>query len=225
MNYIIKDPDAGQKMIKSLFTANVRSLLNNAVIKGYELAHHTKENTNYLNYNNSRGKDLLPYLKNYSVEFSIIKYIESGLLPYDFDIKYNSTKSARYFVLFDSNRKIELCVNQVKYKEKIGRPAYYRNQRIESFNSYFIFPPKEPSEVITDKPIYFELNHGYQSISPNFVVLGIPGKTGKWLDNVDISKEVNHTPLSGGIKTNVEKVNDFNFEELQEYIEESESNG
>lgn len=225
MSFIIQDQDAGQKMIKELFNVRVRSLLNTAVGKGYELANNTKENTNYLNHAKTRGKDILPHLKNYSVEFAIIKYIENGLLPYDFDIKYNSNKSARYFVLFDSNRKFELCVNQVNEKNKIGRPAYYRNQRIESFNSYFILSENNETEIITKKPIYFELNHGYQSTSPNFVVLGIPGKHGKWLDKVDISREINHIPLSGGIKTTVEEVKDFNFEELQEYIEKSESNG
>src|SRR4051794_4933948 len=103
MNYEIRDHDAGKKMIKELFVPRVRSILNTAVRKGYELANNTKENTNYLNDKKGRGKDILPYLKNYSVEFAIIKYIENGLLPYDFDIKYNKNKSARYFVLFDAN--------------------------------------------------------------------------------------------------------------------------
>ncbi|MCM3651345.1 hypothetical protein [Metabacillus litoralis] len=225
MSYVIQDHDAGQQLIKDLFGPRVRSLLNTAVGKGYELAIQTKENTNYLNYNKGRGNDILPHLKNYSVEFSIIKYIENGLLPYDFEIKYNSKRTARYFVLFDAHRKIELCVNQVNRKEKIGRPAYYRKQRIESFNSYFTFSENDNTKVITDKPIYFELNHGYQSITPDFVVLGIPSKQGKWLDKVEISREINHIPLNGGIKTTIEEVKDFNFEELQEYIEESERNG
>jgi hypothetical protein len=225
VSYVIQDQDAGQRMIKELFDERVRSLLNTAVGKGYELANNTKENTNYLNHAKSRGKDILPHLKNYSVEFAIIKYIENGLLPYDFDIKYNSNKSARYFVLLDSNRKLELCVNQVSTKSKIGRPAFYRNKRIKSFNSYFTFFETNTPEIITEKPIYFELNHGYQSLSPSFVVLGIPGRHGKWLDKIEISSEINHIPLSGGIKTTVEEVKDFNFEELQEYIEKSESNG
>lgn len=224
MSYIIQDPNAGEKMIKGLFNPRVRSLMNNAVNKGYELALSTKENTNYLNDSKSRGRDILPYLKNYSVEFTLIKYIEEGLLPYDFEIKYNRNNSARYLILFDAKRQFELCVNQVSDHNKIGRPAFYRNQRIESFNSYFTFSEDE-TEIITDKPIYFELNHGYQSASPNFVVLGIPGRNGKWIDNVELSKEINYTPINSGIKTNVAEVKDFSFEELQEYIEKSEKNG
>lgn len=226
MTFVIQDYDAGEQLIKSLFGDNIRSHMNNAVIKGYELANSTKENTVYLNYSKGRGKDILPNLKNYAVEFSIIKYIENGLLPFDFEIKYTKNKSARYFVLFDALRKLELCVNQVNNIRKIGRPAFYRKQRIESFNSYFTFSDNNHSEkIITDKPIYFELNHGYQSLSPHFVVLGIPGKNGKWIDRIEISKEINRKPIDSGIKTKAQTLEGFDFEQLQKYIEKSEGNG
>lgn len=224
MSFVIQDSNAGEKMIKNLFQNQTRVQLNSAVNKGYQLAIHTKENTNYLNYSKSRGKDILPYLKNFAVEFSIIKYIENGLLPYDYEIKHNRNKSARYFVLFDPHRKIELCINQVKNNKKIGRPAYYRDKRINSFNSYFDFDEFKGPEIITDKPIYFELNHGYQSLTPSFVILGIPGNNGKWIDTVDISKELNLVTDTGTIQTKEENI-DFSFEKLQEYIETSEKNG
>ncbi|MDW7614888.1 hypothetical protein SC499_09125 [Peribacillus simplex] len=225
MDFVIQDQNAGENMIKDLFGTRIRSLLNSAVIKGYELAHSTKDNTSYLSYSKSRGKDILPYLKNYAVEFAIIKYIESGLLPFDFEIKYNRTRSSRFFILFDTSRKMELCVNQVSQKKKIGRPAYYRNQRIESFNSYFILSDISNGEIVNDKPVYFELNHGYQSTTPNFVILGIPGKDGKWIDKLEISNEINLVSDTGTIKTKIEEVEEFNFEELQKYIEKSGSNG
>lgn len=224
MSFVIQDSNTGEKMIKNLFQNQTRSQLNSAVNKGYQLAGHTLENTNYLNYSKSRGKDILPYLKNFAVEFSIIKYIEQGLLPFDYEIKYNRNKSARYFVLFDASKKIELCINQVDNIKKIGRPAYYRDKRILSFNSYIDFDEFKDPEIITDKPIYFELNHGYQSLIPYFVILGIPGNNGKWIDKVDISKELNLISNPNTIQTKEENI-DFNFEKLQEYIEESEKNG
>lgn len=224
MEIIIQDPRMGEKLIKRIFDQKIRSYLNSAVNKGYELAVHTKENTNFLNYPKSRGEDLLSYLKNFAVEYSIIKYIESGLIPYDYEIKYNKRKTARYFVLFDSQRKFELCVNQVRNANKIGREAYYRKKRIMSFNSYIKFDNIDEPEIITDPPIYFELNHGYQTNKPQFVVLGIPGTNGKWIDKVEISKELTLVQNTDTIKTKVEEI-EFDFENLQEYIEKSETHG
>lgn len=221
MEIIIKDANSGEKMIKDIFKQRSRVNFNLAVEKGYELAKHTKENTNFINFSRSRGSDLMSHLKNYAVEYSIIKYIESGLLPYEFQIKYNRNRSARYFVLFDSERRIELCVNQVKNKECIGRKAFYRNKRIENFNSYIKFDDIESPEIVNDRPVYFELNHGYQTSTPHFVVLGIPGQDGKWINKLEISSEITLVEDTNTIKTKSEEI-DFNFDQLQEYIEKSE---
>ncbi|WP_106494850.1 hypothetical protein [Lentibacillus sp. Marseille-P4043] len=223
MEIIIQDAHSGKKMIKNLFKQQTRVHFNMAVNKGYEMAIHAKENTNFLNYSKSRGKDLLSYLKNFAVEYSIIKYIESGLLPYDYEIKYNKNHSARYFVLFDQERKLELCVNQVNSKNNIGRKAFYRNKRIQSFNSYIKFDDIQEPEIITEQPTYFELNHGYQTMKPQFVVIGIPGTDGKWIDKVEISKELTLVQDTNTIQTKTEEI-DFDFNKLQEYIEKSEEN-
>ncbi|EOP21324.1 MULTISPECIES: hypothetical protein [Bacillus] len=227
MDFILQK-DIPRQAIERSFPQNIRVEMNEAVAKAYELALSTLENTSYLNDSDGRGKDSFPYLKNFAVEFVLRNFIKQGKLPYKYEIKYNRNKSARYFIMKNLENTVEICVNQVKRKSCIGRPAHYRNQRIKQFQSYMLLDDQEQEnseiDIISKPPIYFELNHGYQSFKPTFVVLGIPNKIGEWVDYIEISKELHVLENPSGIQTQVANVEDFDLNEFLEYLNESEIN-
>ena len=73
------------------------------------------------------------------------------------------------------------------------------------------------------KPQYFQLNHGYQSIEPLFISLGIPGDNRKWIDNIQLLNEL--VSIEGRLpKSKVENIEGFSLEDFQQFADEVDSN-
>ncbi len=219
MNIVIQKEDA-REVIEKHFGVEIRRKLPKIIYDAYFWSHRIIENTSMLNW--IRGKSLLPNIKNIAVEFFIVQEIKNGNLPFQWRVNYTTNKSASFIEIF--NDSILLHVNQVANKKKIARPAFCRDQYIQSFQSYIEFQPEISTfDQVNKKPQYFQLNHGYQSIEPLFISLGIPGDNRKWIDNIQLLNEL--VSIEGRLpKSKVENIEGFSLEDFQQFADEVDSN-
>lgn len=200
-----------EKNVSRLERANIKL----AVETGYELAHKT------LNKDESwllqlRGSELLPRLKSHAVEYSLVQFIKRGLISFNYELK-NTSKNRSTFLLFsNSEGNIECIVNQTTNGEKPSREAKYRIERYQQFESYYDF---DKEQIITDAPVYTEINHGYQSKTPKFVVIGIPKNNKEWHTGINLSNEVSLLDYEHSeIKTKENELSDFDFDDFKKFV-------
>lgn len=219
MDIIIPEKNA-REVIEENFSREVRMKIPQIIYNAYNWSYRVIQNTALLNW--ERGKTLAPHIKNIAVEFFLVQEIKNGNLPFRWRVSHNSNKSATLIELYDDQ--ILLHINQVATKNKVARRAFCRDQYIQKFQSYIDFDDlKEPSNTIKDKPKYFQLNHGYQSMEPLFISLGIPNKHQKWEDNIQLLDEF--SVFEGKYpKSKPEDIKDFSLEEFQLFTEEVEKN-
>lgn len=138
-------------------------------------------------------------------------------------MSFTSNRSASLIELYTGD--VLLHVNQVSSQTKIARPAFCRDQHIKPFHAYIdLWNETDYKDVVDTKPKYFQLNHGYQSLEPNFISLGIPGTNNKWVDQIPLLEEF--TVLEGRYpKSKPEAIQDFSLEEFQQFAEEGENIG
>lgn len=217
---IIVPQKSARQVIEENFPQHVRMKIPQIMYNAYMWSYRVVENTPLLNW--KRGKTLTPHIKNMAVEFFLVQEIKNGNLPFNWRVSHNSNKSATLIELY--NDQMLLHVNQVATKKNVARPAFCRDQYIQEFQSYINFERLEDSsEVSHNKPKYFQLNHGYQSMEPLFISLGIPNKNEKWEDNIQLLDEF--SVFEGKYpKSKPEDIKDFSLEEFQQFAEEVEKN-
>lgn len=209
-----------ESFLKKEFNKEMRVYLNSTVKLGYQLAVDTlRKDESWLN--KLRGKEILPKLKTYGVEYMIVQYIENGLLSLDYSIEYTARKNNTFTLFKDEESKTNLIVNQAVSPVRPSRYAKYRANRYNNFETYFDF---DKNKFIEQKPVYIELNHGYQTDKPSFVVLGIPKNTKTWYTSIPVDQEFELlTENKNDFITTEKEMSGFNFDDFRKHIEVSET--
>lgn len=217
--YIFQEEDPEEFLIKT-FDKEMRVYLNSSVKLGYQLAIDTlRKDESWLN--QLRGKEILPRLKTYAVEYMIVQYIKNGLIDLNYSIEYTSRRNNTFLLFNDQEMKTNLIVNQATSPIKPSRYAKYRAYRYNNFETYFDFAT---NSYIEEKPVYVELNHGYQTDIPIFSVLGIPKNNQLWYTSIPVDKEFELlTEDKSKFITTENEMSDFNIDDFQKHIKESDA--
>lgn len=129
-------------------------------------------------------KNVLPNLKNVIVEYELKRVIDKGLID-GVSCRYSDNiKHTHPFIEILADG-WHMTVSQVSKYNVIPRNAKFRNNRANA-NQLSLF--KEENE--NNQQLYALLTHGYHSVSPNFICLGIPDyKMRSWEDQINLIKE------------------------------------
>ncbi|HCM87953.1 hypothetical protein [Enterococcus sp.] len=156
------------------------------------------------------------YVVGIAVNYFIIKELLDEDLDLNFSFKYNSNKSYPYLVINDGKGEFELTINQTQKGSRCASKSRFRDNLIDKYQSS-LFEIDREDEIQSKN--YFQLTHGYQTVEPGFVNLGIPSKNGYWKDYIDISQlpQVNQSNV---LKTKVSEYQAIDLTKMQNYINE-----
>lgn len=156
------------------------------------------------------------YVVGIAVNYFIIKELLDEDLDLNFSFKYNSNKSYPYLVINDGKGEFELTINQTQKGSRCASKSRFRDNLIDKYQSS-LFEIDNEDEIQSKN--YFQLTHGYQTVEPGFINLGIPSKNGSWKDYIDISRlpQVNQSNL---LKTKVSEYQAIDLTKMQNYINE-----
>lgn len=214
--------DDPEEFLNGQFSQEDRIYLNSAAKLGYQLAIDTvRKDASWLM--DLRGGELLPRIKSHGVEYMVVQYIKNNLLDLNYQIEYTAKRNNSFIVFSDSQRKSNLIINQSASKKRPSKYAKYRANRYNNFESYLdVFS----GEFVNEKPVYIELNHGYQTDVPSFIVLGIPKNSKNWYTSIPIDEEFEMIQSdTKSFKTIEKELSDFNFDDFREFVKESDING
>ncbi|MBN7275557.1 hypothetical protein GNF18_10430 [Ligilactobacillus pobuzihii] len=209
-----EDPN---KIVRSFFSEKEKMLINGAVKLGYSKADDKLKSTPWLTQDD---KDISARLKTRAVWFYMYSLASKGKIGCDFTIEYNSDHTTRFLLGRSEDKKSCFTVNQTSSNTRSSRYAKYRAERHKNFESYFDL--WDEGDLITEAPLYFELNHGYQGTSPNFVIFGIPDNNQRWYASEQLltfgsmQMELDTKPF----KTKAEDVPDFSESEFENFMKE-----
>ena len=105
----------------------------------------------------------------HAVDFSLIRLIESGVLPVDYSWEYFATNTGRYLALRPSH--CVITVSQVSDPTKQPRNVVFRQNRRINNQPFFEFAELSDENDINGEP-HLLLTHGYQAL--NFAHLCVP---------------------------------------------------
>ncbi|MED3310336.1 hypothetical protein P4436_05865 [Bacillus thuringiensis] len=220
MSLIVVPEQDPREIIENYFPRIIRTRIPQVINNAYGWCYTHAENTPAFDW--KRGNSLVPNMKNIVVEFFIREEIKKGNLPFNWRVSYNRNKSASLIEVYNDD--IVLHINQVARKSAIARPAYCRDQYVKSVQCYWDWGNEldaEEPRIIEKNKLYFQLNHGYQSQSPLFVSLGIPGRNKKWVEAIQLLDEF--VTIQGvHPKSTVEEIKEFSLEDLQQFTNEVE---
>ncbi|MCQ2009283.1 MAG: hypothetical protein ABF629_15210 [Sporolactobacillus sp.] len=213
----VKILDGPIETINKAVPLEIRRELARIVIDAYKWSDILIKNTAV--FQSLRGrKRLLPEIKNVAVEFVAMQAVKNNRLPFQYRMASTSNHSHFYLELFDGNTLIHF--NQVAQRNNCARKAFCRDRLIKPLSSYMDF---DSGSIECDNKQYFQVNHGYQSVAPLFVTLGIPEKSGKLGPKIYLLDE--YSASTGKYpKSKIETVKDFSYEDFQRYAEGEEGN-
>ncbi|MBU7448924.1 MULTISPECIES: hypothetical protein [Lactiplantibacillus] len=187
-NLVIPEQSAQQKLVQ-LVNPKWQALLSMAVERGYDMAYTTLHGADSVATWMLEGRGPVAVesrIKQIAVEICICRLIESGTLPFDYHYTYNDAGNHKYLLV--SNDSFHLTVNQCHNGNKPAKKVQYRAKENTNFQTRLVF---DKDDMIEDDPVseYLELDHGYKSITPKFVCLGIPDvETDGWQARIDLSR-------------------------------------
>lgn len=223
-NLIIPDKSAEEILNTTFVTLDQVKILT-AVRRAYA-------NTNFVMHDDSsiakwlgwgRGDFALESrIKQIAVEGELCRLIENGNLSFDYEFRWNTKHNYKYLIV--KNKNFHLVVNQCSNEYRPAKKSKYRESENTNFQTRFDF--SNDFEHFIDKPAsneYFELNHGFKSIEPKFVCLGIPKKrANEWAYKVNLINS-NVILKSNNYKTKISDVNPVTPDEFATY-QKRESN-
>lgn len=211
--------DEATHNIKNNFDTRTRMIFNQAIFAGYaKLNTWLKDDINafLLSYEKeARGRVI-----NWAVDYFLKQYIDEEMIPFKYTSEYTKNGAFKFLSIHDLDKKMELTINQVSNKNMVARKAKNRDEKLEGFQSSLILDEKSKEIIMDDKPFYYQLNHGYQGIEPNFIMLGIPTQSNNWLASIDISKELFLLSDTKSITTTQVKAKSPDISELLEVLKE-----
>lgn len=203
--------------IMDTFSTRTMSILARGVQQAYRWTNNWLEdpgNTVLVAYESK--KYTRGYVVGVAVNYFIIKELLDEDLDLNFSFKYNSNKSYPYLVINDDKGEFELTINQTQKGNRCASKSQFRDNLIDKYQSSLFEIDNE--EEIQSKN-YFQLTHGYQTVEPGFINLGIPSKDGIWKDYIDIS-QLPQVKQSNILKTKVSEYQTIDLQKIQNYINE-----
>lgn len=175
-------PTHAKSLIEREVPIKLRSKLIPIVGDGYKLASQALKQASFLNW--QIGHKHIGYLKKIAVEYLIKDAIDNGTLPFEYKVESNSNKSALYLEVNTGNA--ILTVSQTQSPTAIARPAFFRekHQQVNQLR----FKLDEQDSQVEQNPYYLLLTHGYGSLNPSFINIGLPNENG-WIDYINLLNE------------------------------------
>lgn len=205
------------------FPKNELKIINSTVYRGYSIADEFyKEAPEFLK--SKSALNIAPELKNKAVEFSFFKACELGLLPYKFDYVLNESNGQYYVKMINRNNDI-ITLNQTQSDKKPSRKANFReNLNASCQTTLDLFGDNIIKEIQNnDSGNYFEINHGYQSTKPKFVVIGAPSLNNKWISKLRLNTLVYSVSNEGkgkDIITKTKEISGFDLNGFDKFLKE-----
>lgn len=206
-----------RKTLSNIFSLQERVNINQAVLLGYSEVMKDSEKLKWYSHNYDKG--VLSRMRSLSVIYFLRLLVLNNKLPVKFSIEKNKYGNAKYILGSALDGSFCFTVNQTQTYTKSSPKAQYRAERHCAFQFYFDFDSNSSDNLITDKPLYFELNHGYRSLEPKFIALGIPDDNQGWyaVDNI-----LQSTPLqikkSHNKMTKENTIQSYNREDFENFI-------
>ena len=124
---------------------------------------------------------------NIAIEYEFQRRIDNGLLPFSYNIKYNSAKNHRHLEIITKNA--IMTISQVNNKTGIPRGAKFRANLGFSNQMMFEFMGDEP--VIKDTKAFILLSHSSNEIDVKRAIIGLPEPNIKsWIYNINLLDEM-----------------------------------
>lgn len=181
-NGFVEQEISPQETLNNFLQLKTRILINQAICLGYSELLKDKEKIKW--YTDILGQGLLSRMRSMAIGY-FLKLLEvRGQVPIHFSVETNDAGNARYWLGTTDDGRCCFTVNQIANQLHSSVHATYRAQRHCEFEAYFDLFGE--GKLITDRPLYFELNHGYRGTQPKFILLGIPNDSLGWYasDNI-----------------------------------------
>lgn len=188
---------------KDIITPSVAMVLLPAFTAAYALAKEAADTFDFLG--GALGRQILPHLKNWAVEYELDRRAREGMLPFESCFVPNSRMNHKHLELRQGN--FVLTVSQTPHVWSLPRDCVFRNDYC--LNGQIAMEGFEPA-FSAEKNIYGILTHGYGSALPSFVCCGIPTPDmGAWAQQVDLNSVVRGLTIVDSEPVDDEIVLDF----------------
>lgn len=124
---------------------------------------------------------------NIAVEYEFQRRIEEGLLPFDYNIKYNSAKNHKHLEIITKHT--IMTISQVSNKTGIPRSAKFRSNL--AYSNQMVMEFLKDTIRINDSKAYILLSHNSKTENVKRVILGLPAPdTKSWIYSLDLLNEI-----------------------------------
>lgn len=218
MKNIILEQKRARVVINETFSVRTKSVLNQAILESYKnLNQWLKDDINQfisVHEKEARGRVL-----NWMVDYFTMQLVDRNAIDFSCFYEYTDISGLPFLVLKSKNENAEFTINQVKSRSSVARPSKERTNKIGPYQTYLDLFEEDTQRIeVSERPLYFQLTHGYQSETPSFTVLGIPGDGNQWVGSIDISKEIQVLQNEPSFKSEQFKFESPMFSELEKVI-------
>lgn len=162
-----------------LITPRVAATLIPAFEAAYDLASFVANEHPFLS--GELKEQIIPYLKNWAVEFELHRRTLTGAIPFIGSFENNSRNNHRHLEL--QMGRCLLTVSQTHREYELPRDCVFRNEHC--LNGQMVL--KEFRTDIHSKTIYAILTHGRGLETPGFIMCGVPNPDMKsWAQAVNL---------------------------------------
>lgn len=124
---------------------------------------------------------------NLAVDYEFQRRIDEGLLKFDYNIKYNTSKNHKHLEIVTKNA--IMTINQVKNRTGIPRSAKFRSNM--AYSNQMVMEIFKDDIEIRDTKAFVILSHFSRNDDMKRALLGIPSPdTSFWIDNLDLLDEM-----------------------------------
>lgn len=216
---------SAEEVLNTIFVPMNQIKLLSSVKRAYANADATMHDSNSAAKWLSEGRGdfaLESRIKQIAVETELCRMIEAGQLSFDYEFRRNKQGNHKYLVI--KNESFHMIINQCTNDHHPAKKAKYRESENTNFQTSLDL--SDSIRNFIDEPVndeYFELNHGFKSIEPKFVCLGIPKRgCNAWEYKIDLNNS-NVLLKSTDFKTKVGHVKPVTPDEFAAY-QKRESN-
>lgn len=192
-NLIIPEVSAENKAME-FFPNDHQAKMVSAVDRAYVLADFTAHDPSSTGKWLSFGRGdfaVFSRIKQIAVEVELCRLIENGVLPYDYHFKFNPHNNHKYLIISEKD-KFHMTVNQCKNNTHPAKKVEYREKENTNFQTRLILDEHDLEYDNNPTEEYLELNHGWQTVKPTFICLGIPEQaTNNWAYSLNLARNIN----------------------------------
>ncbi|WP_143451610.1 hypothetical protein [Levilactobacillus brevis] len=199
-----------------------RALIGSAISVAYQnVVEYMHKSPDFLK--TQHAQKLLPEIKNMAVEYTLIQACNNGIIPLTWSVEQNTNRSGCFVELKSDDNGCVFTINQTKSRGTKSRKAKLREDLDDVFQSKLILFSSDAeavnNSIINERPLYFEINHGYQSTEPLFAVVGRPNLDAGWEMQYSLLNQVQLLSKgeSNDIKTAAHDLEDFSNSDFEEY--------